>query len=619
MDFLNRIKFPALAGILFVAVLVSCEQELTTIGAEVIGGEPFNSGKVEYDVFAFNKKIKAVRTNQLPVYQLGTFNDPIYGKTEASITAQFRLSSTNPIFGLRSQADENRGPDASNLTRIPENEVVDSVYLYIPFLINPLGDADGDGVPDEFDDEPLNPNNDDDEDGLTNNEERIRGTDPLNPDTDGDGVLDAVDTEFVANQFPKKVDLDSIYGPLNETFELKVEASSYFLRDLDPSTNFTEAQEYFSNQQFSPNFIEGSLLFENTSSITVAIENSQIPLKRRDDTTTADVDESTQFNFVNPGIRVALDNDFFQLNLLDKEGSVELLSQANFTEFLRGLHLSLASSEHYLLLDLRQANIVVSYTYDSVDTNGTATDASDDEIVKRQSDFTLNFLSGNTNTGAISGNAVNTFNNADFPTDITEKLDTDENASKLYLKGGAGSYAELNLFDMVNGREIINEMRANNWIINEASLVFHVDTETVNGVGAILPPRLYLYNAETNRPLIDTNVDVASQTNTFASYPLYGGLFDDSDPQDLKYVVRITNHINNMVIRDSTNATLGLTITPDIRSTGALNAMLANDIEKELPVTSNLTPLGTVIFGSNEIPGKEGMKLKLQISYTQAN
>lgn len=618
MDFLNRIKFPALAGILFVAALVSCEQELTTIGAEVIGGEPFNSGKVEYDVFAFNKKIKAVRTNQLPIYQLGTFNDPIYGKTEASITAQFRLSSTNPIFGLRSQVDENRGADASNLTRIPENEVVDSVYLYIPFLINPLGDADADGVPDEFDGDDEDPNNDDDEDGLTNNEERVRGTDPLNPDTDGDDVLDAVDTEFVANQFAKKVDLDSIYGPLNEPFELKVERSTFFLRDLDPSTNFTEAQEYFSNQQFSPTFIDGSLLFEEES-INVAIENRQIPLRRRDDTTTADVDESTQFNFVNPGIRVALDKDFFQTNLIDKEGSVELLSQANFTEFLRGLHLSLASSEHYLLLDLRQANIVVSYSYDSVDTNSTATDASDDEIVKRQSDFTLNFLSGNTTTGAISGNAVNTFNNADFPTDIAEKLDTDENASKLYLKGGAGSYAELNLFDMVNGREIINEMKANNWIINEASLVFHVDTETVNGVGSILPPRLYLYNAETNRPLIDTNVDAASQTNTFASYQLYGGFLDDSDTQDLKYVVRITNHINNMVIRDSTNATLGLTITPDIRSTGALNAMLSNDIEKELPVTSNLTPLGTVIFGSNEIPGKEGMKLKLQISYTQAN
>ena len=57
MNLLNRFKLPALAGILLVVGFISsCEQDLTTIGEGVIGGEPFKTRKISYDVFAFNKK-----------------------------------------------------------------------------------------------------------------------------------------------------------------------------------------------------------------------------------------------------------------------------------------------------------------------------------------------------------------------------------------------------------------------------------------------------------------------------------------------------------------------------------------------------------------------------------
>ncbi len=48
-------------------------------------------------------------------------------------------------------------------------------------------DNDGDGIPDTNDP-------DDDNDGLTDEEEATLGTDPLNPDTDGDGILDGQET-----------------------------------------------------------------------------------------------------------------------------------------------------------------------------------------------------------------------------------------------------------------------------------------------------------------------------------------------------------------------------------------------------------------------------------------
>lgn len=133
MSFFKRSKFPALAGFLLVTFLISCEEDLTTIGAEVIGGEPFTTDKAVFDVFAYNSKIEAVRTNQLPIYQLGVYDDPIYGKTEASITSQLLLTAVDPNFGVFSQEAEDNWENDDNISTIPEVETVDSVYLYIPF------------------------------------------------------------------------------------------------------------------------------------------------------------------------------------------------------------------------------------------------------------------------------------------------------------------------------------------------------------------------------------------------------------------------------------------------------------------------------------------------------
>ncbi len=625
MNFLNRIKFPALAGILLVLAFISCEQELTTIGSEVVGSEPFVIGKQEYDVFAFNKKVEAVQTNKLPAYQLGTFEDPVYGNIEARITSQLVLPPGNVQFGTFSQQNEDLGADDNNPTRIQENESLKEVILYIPYLTKPtaLQDRDLDGVDDAFDADSSDPNSNSDEDGLTDNEEKARGTDPLNRDTDGDGIDDDEDDDNMNASFAKKIDLDSIYGDRSKPFNLKVERSTFFLRDLDPNSNFQESQEYFSNQRFSPDFTTRSLLPNEAASVPVTIDEFEILLPNEDDPDTTDVDESETFDKLNPGIRIALDTAFFSENILKKEGGLELLSQANFNEFLRGIHLSIepnAESNHYLLLDLRQATVSLTYEYDRVDTNGTQLDRDDDEIVKAESTFTMNLLLGDT-SGNVVGNAVNTFIKDDLPLEIDNSLDVVENASRIYLKGAGTTYAEINLFDQVNGRDVINEIKANKWIINEASLVFYVDRETLDAAGGKYePPRLYLYNAETNQPLFDDRLDQLDQSNTLASYPLYDGLLElGSNDTGVKYSIGITSHINNLIVRDSTNATLGLTITPDIRTTGAVNAMLPNNLEKDLPVISTISPLGTVLFGSEEVAGKEDLKLKLEIAYTEPN
>ncbi len=615
MNFFNRFKFSAIAGILVVVTVVSCEQEINTIGAGVIGGSPFNTNKVSYDVAAYNRKIEAVQTNKLSVYQLGRFDDPIYGATDASITTQLLLPSANPTFGVYSQSIEDGAENDTLVRTIEEDEKVKEIYLYLPYIIKSEveRDADLDGVDDVL--EPgfeNDPTNDSDGDGLTNQEEKARGTDPLNVDTDGDGDNDDVDTETLGSQFARRFQLDSIYGDVTKPFTLKIERSTYFLRDLDPNSNFQDAQEYFSNRQFSPDFVE-DVFFEGA----VDIDDKEILfLATEDDPETTDMDETgTVSSRLNPGIHVKLNQaavDFFQENILDKEGSSDLISQSNFNYFMRGLHLSImpAVDNHYFLLNIGGAKLTVTYDYDKVNT------ADNNNIERVEKDFEFSFPRIPTNGSAVIGNAINSFANEPLPTAIQESLDTDESAARIYLKGGAGVYAEIDLF--ANDSDAIEQIKANNWIINEANLVFYVDRQTLDNAGGIIePPRLYLFNAETNEPLFSSE-DSFSNTSSLQSYPLYDGILQESSDKGVKYSVKITSYLNEIILRDAENVTLGLMVTPDIRLNGALNTLLTNE-EKELPVAPTLTPLGTVLYGGNVSGADEDKKLQLQIYYTEAN
>ncbi|MET7028525.1 DUF4270 domain-containing protein [Sediminicola luteus] len=621
MVFFRKIIFSAFAGAMFVLAFVSCEEDITTIGKGVIGGEPFENESASYDVFAYNKKIEAVQTNKLPIYQLGIFNDPVYGRTEASITSQVRLAGgTSPTFGTFSQTTENNSATDNVTATIPENETVKEVYLYIPFLVKGASfrDSDSDGVDDEFDVDPTDPNSDSDGDGLTDNEERIAGSDPLNVDTDGDGINDAEDDSTASGIFPKKFDLDSIYGNRNNPFRLKVARSTYFLRDLDPNTNFQQAQEYYSSQQFSPSYVS-DVLFDGE----VTIDDKEILSFKEDDPDTAEIDESKEVaTRLAPGIRVPLSSTFFQQNILDKEGASELLNQGNFSDFFRGIHMSLdpAAGNILMLLDLTKANITINYDHDSVDTNGTADDTSDDTIVQLNKNYVLSLLTGGTTT-PIVGNAVNTFINEAYPADIMNSMDSGANASRIYVKGGAGSYAQIKLFDEINGREFINQIKANNWVINEANLVFYVDRNTLDAAGNVVePPRLYLFNEETGVPLYNAQIETSTSTTALGSYLNHDGILEKgSNGKGVKYTVRITEYINNLIIRDADNATLALSLTSDIRVSNVSNSVLKDNETGLQPVMATVNPLGTVLFGSSVSNGNEDKKLKLEIFYTKIN
>ncbi|WP_394748372.1 DUF4270 family protein [Spongiimicrobium salis] len=642
MKFFRKSTLPAIAVFLLVTAFFSCEEELTTIGDGVIGEEPFNTDRESFNVFAYNKRINAVQTNRLLLYQLGFFNDPVYGRTEAQITSQLSLPASpgnvEPFFGNVTQATEDSGDN------IEENERVLEVNLYIPFLTTNV-DTDRDMVDDEFDVDPLDPNSDSDGDGVTDAIEAQNGTDPLNVDTDGDGLTDDVDDFTFGQRFPQRFAVDSVIGNRETArFRVNVGRSTFFLRDLDPSTNFVESQEFFSNQEFSPTFVSQSIVGpldpeqEGIEQRATAFSDRQIQfIIAEDDEETEEDETGTIARTLPPGLRIPLDPAFFQENLLDMEGSQELLSPANFNDFLRGIHISITPlpgtngevEDLLFLVNLAEANIEVIYDHDVEDDNDTPDDASDDTIEKMERMYTINLVTQTpAQTGPIQGNAVNTFISEDYPAAINDQLDSGENASRIYLKGGAGAYAEIELFDETEeGRNtVIEQIRANNWIINEANLVFYVDREELDA-GILANPlastreplRLFLFNAETNDVLYNAAIDPISTDSGLASFPQYDGVLEtNSDDRGIRYTIRITNYLNEIILRGADNATLGLTVTSDIRIPVISNAMVSDGQEVTLPTLATVNPFGTVLFGSN-IPEDDERRLKLEIFYTEAN
>lgn len=605
--------------ILSTALFISCEDEVFTLGEGVIGGDPFSTDRSTYEVIAVNRGLDAVQTNKLPIYQLGSYPDAAFGSIEARIITQVQLVNTNPTFGIWTQEQEQLEDRSEPRDTLPENETVTEVFLYIPFLRPPTNqqDNDNDGVANDLDEEPDNPDNDTDGDGVSNIDERIQGTNPLDPDTDGDGITDDLDEDTPINNFPRRFELDSIYGNRDITANLRIERSSYFLRDLDPNDNFESVQNYFSNQDFST-FVEGPPLYDGP----ITISDEQIVFFQEDLEDTEE-DESQFIDpqlTLDPGIRVELNPDVFQEAILDKENSSELLSQSNFKEFFRGLQFTLSSMEPlYMLLDLTDAIITINYEFDRNNNNGTLDDFSDDFVEQLERTINLRLLTSAGNS--INGNALNTLSRTPASSQVQQAVGGEGGADRLYIKGGTGNYAEIRLFGEEGiDQAIIEEIRENNWIINEARLRVPVDKQALSSFGITrVPPRLYLFNLRTQAPLYNPFTEQSVADTPLGLFLNYDGILSDEDGvEDAVYEFRITDYVNNIILRDSINDPIGLAASANVGITRTDPALSPDpDAESEYPIMSTVTPFSTVLFGSAVEAEEFDKRIQLILFYTE--
>ena len=594
--------------IFYFFLFLSCVKEYNTIGTDILKSDTFST-EVEYvGVNIKQKLIPPFKSIGLPIYQLGVIDDEIFGNREAFFVSQLGLEELDPRFGITSQKKEKSG-DVSNIQIIEENEEVIDAYLDIPFFNNTF-DTDGDGVIDLYDVDPNDIYSDSDGDGLADVLERTNGTDPLNPDTDGDGILDNVDTDTInPNQGATVYDVDSLIGNKDATFKIKVQELDYYLSTYDPSNNFETFLKYYSDDNIIENF-KGKVLFDGD----VEINTSELVIYKDDDPDTDDVDESEEVKErLSPRLRIPIDKNYMQTKIIDKEGDIDLINPDNFNLYFKGLFFSAYdfSDPLMLILDYSQASLNIIYEFDQYNKNDTPDDTSDDTVDRVESVFKLN----------LGGNQINIFKNDPYSQEIIESTSTNSNELKrVYLKGGEGVMMEIDLFKDLDGNDILGEIKSNGWLINEANLTMYVDKSSIDLAGGLVEPsRIYLYDIESKAPVIDYFIDNSQGRKPKDQKAVHGGLIEiDEDKKGIKYKIRISEHVKNIIRNDSLNTKLGLVVSSDI--TNAVNTDIKDNNELGyIPVSTIVNPLGTVIYGPNPEPINYDKRFRLELFYTEIN
>lgn len=102
---INHKKIFFLPALFLALLMASCEDEFTEIGGGFINGIEVQEPYVVENISAYNEKIQSVQTNNLRLYKLGTFNDPVFGTSETSILTQLTLEDNDHNFGQEPELD----------------------------------------------------------------------------------------------------------------------------------------------------------------------------------------------------------------------------------------------------------------------------------------------------------------------------------------------------------------------------------------------------------------------------------------------------------------------------------------------------------------------------------
>ena len=539
---------------------VACDKDFESIDSDIVNEEiatNFNTTSEKLNVISYTDKLNPVQTNNLGIYGLGVYDDPLFGRTTASIVTQLSNSTLDPSFG--------------------DDVILESVVLTIPYSSTITGA---------------------DEDGFAEYE---------------------LDSIFSTDDTPASINL-SIYE------------NSYFLRDFDPNGDFDSNQAYFSDKSLSDS--EQITDADLESHLIARLDNFEFS----NELIVITDDEGEVTDRLSPRLRVVWNDgstdaseqavvDYWKQKIIDQEGMSTLSNSNNFNDYFRGIYFKAEPNSEdkgsLALLNIAQqdANITLNYSFNS-------TNATTGDVTREDASYVLTFA--NTRVNFLENNFTTPISNGD-------NVNGDE---KLYLKGGEGAVAGIKLFEGAVSddddttdntfeawrKQYVNlnedgEFESSKRLVNEANLIFYVDQDVISSAMASeeIPDRLYLYDKSNGLPLADYVQDI--QNNTFPQLSIVNHLGvlerDETTNEGIRYKMRITTHINNLLLNNTENVELGIAVSSNVNLEGSVpqfQELTTDTEEKTLPVSSITSPRSVVLFGNNT--ANEDKKLYLEIFYT---
>lgn len=552
--------------------VLSCDQDPTTIGQDLIGVDPNDIIKeTEFEVTAYSQRLDAVQTGRQIVstadrpHVLGIYDDPIYGRTEYSFVSQLSLPFAGLDFG-----SHDTDTDMTNPVPAP---LIERVSIEIPYYSTITG-------------------------------------------------IDGESREF---------ELDSLFNG-DVTYKVEIFRNNYFINSLNPN-NLDEDQVYFNDEKsLVENSLDPTPIYSNSSfkpdNLEVEVLDRDFEVEQRK-TPRFIISEQSDISCIagceDPNVQdqYVLNSpyteliQYFQDTILNQEGSSVLASDSNFQNYFRGLYFKVTPSGaggNAIYVNLADAHVNLQVLVSNRDTSDLDGDGDVNEINTISSAFRFDF----------SPRSVQ-FIDQEIPVNIENEITSNSNnngAERLFLKGGPGSAAIIKLFPSDSEFDAFLE---NNWLINDAYLDFYVDQSRFTGInGEIEPERILVYNARNGEILADYNF-TSSNVSALNSNTVHLGRLereteDDLSSRGVKYRIRLTNHLNSLL--NSTNPIndpIAVVVSQNVNViTGQRIKDATDSIELEnVPLSTVIAPEGTVLHGNlSTDPDK---RLQLKVFYTETN
>lgn len=382
-----------------------------------------------------------------------------------------------------------------------------------------------------------------------------------------------VDAKKVITTYPIKKYGKYKIGGVSPQFTVNVNLVNDFLDSYQTSV--------ISNKQVALGALLGSKTFDgNLRAIKITKDSDNSELYSRD-----------------PGLRIELDKDFFQQNIINKKGSFELKDAASFIRFIKGLRISVAENDGYIFnFNPNEITAVMYYKFDKTNTDNTVT--------RSNSSYSFDFGSSNAHFSQIEYNRSAAFNTA------ISSINKVTGDPKIYLQGMGGPGAEIKVPETIIAqlKDLYNNQKIG---LLSAKIRLYTDATSWNKTYNKPSTFVTLFKEITTDTsgIKTTKVSFLDDLSKFQ----YSGVYKmvnavDLDKNPAYYDINVTQSIKNMIEKESSADKYITLDVGDFRTSNS--TMLGKDY-----TTRAYTPNRIVLVGSD--PSNTQYKAQLKVIYSK--
>ncbi|MCF2876035.1 MULTISPECIES: DUF4270 family protein [unclassified Tenacibaculum] len=414
-----------------------------------------------------------------------------------------------------------------------------------------------------------------------------------------DGEIDSIYTldkvvlklPYTATNIGKETDgkpkfrLDSLLGDPDLPTPVQVYRNGTYLNTLDPN-NPANQNRFESNHSY----IESELLSENSNFSFKPSPKDTMLILTRNISNGNTYKDTIKLDNKAPFLTIPLNTTRMKELFWDKFKDSEFSTTEAFADYFRGLIIKSEGTNGSMV----PLNILGTTASATLDFHFTITTF---EKKDGQANLVLKDTLPNTYSFALSGVRNSIYK--------TSPVVTPAPANNFIIQGMAGTAASVKILDQTK----LQDLRSNNWLINDASLTFYIN-QTVNTDKNILPQRLFVYQNIDNGSGGFTPTQISDAHREVA---FFGGNLELTDDKPDKYTFKITDYISDLLdntTNDINPLTLKVYNNPTDNAFGSNNALDTN------VKTYNWNPRGVTLLDGNETANTT-RRAVLKISYSK--